>query len=120
MARAAGVEAGALDHHVDGVVGNLRIHAAHNARKRHGALAIGDETHTGIEHAILAIERLELLVLLGGAHDHGALTVALDERGEVECVKRLTREHHHVIGDVDDVVVRTDAQAVQTLDHPIG
>ena len=35
-------------------------------------------------------------------------------------MKRLTGEHHHVVGDVDDVVMRTNAQATQALDHPIG
>ena len=32
----------------------------------------------------------------------------------------LTGEHHHVVGDVDDVVVRAHAQGVEALDHPVG
>ena len=74
---AAGVEAGALDHHVDGVVLDLGIHAAHNAGQRHGTLAVGDEAHAGVERALLAVEGRELLVLLGGANHHAAMALAL-------------------------------------------
>ena len=35
-------------------------------------------------------------------------------------MQRLTSEHHHVVGDIDDVVVRTHAQGVEALDHPVG
>ena len=35
-------------------------------------------------------------------------------------MQRLTGEHHHVVGDIDDVVVRTHAQGVEALDHPVG
>ena len=117
---ATGVKAGALDHHVDGVVLDLGIHAAHNAGQRHGALAVGDEAHAGVEHALLAIERRKLLVLLGGANHHAAVAVALGKGRQVKGMQRLTGEHHHVVGDVDDVVVRTHAQGVKALDHPVG
>ena len=117
---ATGVEAGTLDHHVDGVVLDLGIHAAHNAGQRHGALAVGDKAHAGVEHALLAVERRELLVLLGGANHHAAMTIALGKGVQVKGVQRLTSEHHHVVGDVDDVVVRAHAQGVEALDHPVG
>ena len=117
---AAGVEAGALDHHVDGVVLDLGIHAAHNAGQRHGALAVGDEAHAGVEHALLAVEGRELLILLGGANHHATVAIALSKGVQVKGVQRLTGEHHHVIGDVDDVVVRAHAQGVEALDHPVG
>ena len=117
---ATGVEAGALDHHVDGVVLDLGIHAAHNAGQRHGALAVGDETHAGVERAFLAVERRELLILLGGANHHATPALALGKGVQVKGVQRLTGEHHHVVGDVDDVVVRTHAQGVEALDHPVG
>ena len=117
---ATGVEAGALDHHVDGVVLDLGIHAAHNAGQRHGALAVGDETHAGVERAFLAVERRELLILLGGANHHATPALALGKGVQVKGVQRLTGEHHHVVGDVDDVVVRAHAQGVEALDHPVG
>ena len=117
---AAGVEAGALDHHVDGVVLDLGIHAAHNAGQRHGTLAVGDEAHAGVERALLAVEGRELLVLLGGANHHATPALALDKGIQVKGVQRLTSEHHHVVGDIDDVVVRTHAQGVEALDHPVG
>ena len=120
MRGATGVEAGTLDHHIDGVVLDLGIHAAHNAGQRHGALAVGDEAHAGVEHALLAIERRKLLVLLGGANHHAAVAVALGKGRQVKGMQRLTGEHHHVVGDVDDVVVRAHAQGVEALDHPVG
>ena len=117
---AAGVEAGALDHHVNGVVLDLGIHAAHNAGQRHGTLAVGDEAHAGVEHALLAVEGRELLVLLGSADHHAATALALGKGIQVKGVQRLTGEHHHVVGDVDDVVVRAHAQGIEALDHPVG
>ena len=117
---AAGVEAGALDHHVDGVVLDLGIHAAHNAGQRHGTLAVGDEAHAGVERALLAVEGRELLVLLGGANHHATMSIALGKGVQVKGVQRLTGEHHHVVGDVDDVVVRAHTQGVEALDHPVG
>ena len=117
---ATGVEASALDHHVDGVVLDLGIHAAHNAGQRHGALAVGDKAHAGVEHALFAIERREFLILLGGANHHATVAIALGKGVQVKGVQRLTGEHHHVVGDVDDVVVRTHAQGVKALDHPVG
>ncbi len=120
MRGATGVEAGALDHHVDGVVLDLGIHAAHDAGQRHGTLAVGDEAHAGVERALLAVEGRELLVLLGSANHHAATALALGKAGQVKGVQRLTGEHHHIVGDVDDVVVRTHAQGVEALDHPVG
>ena len=117
---ATGVEAGALDHHVDGVVLDLGIHAAHNAGQRHGTLAVGDKAHAGVERALLAVKGRELLVLLGGANHHAAMTIALGKGRQVKGVQRLTGEHHHIVGDVDDVVVRAHAQGVEALDHPVG
>ena len=117
---ATGVEASALDHHVDGIVLDLGIHAAHDTGQRHGTLAVGDEAHAGVEHTLLAIERRELLVLLGGANHHATVAIALGKGVEVKGVQRLAGEHHHVVGDVDDVVVRAHAQGVEALDHPVG
>ena len=74
---ATGIEAGALDHHVNGIVLDLGIHAAHNAGQRHGTLAVGDQAHAGVEHALLAVEGRELLVLLGGADHHATTALAL-------------------------------------------
>lgn len=73
----------ALDHHIDGVVLDLGIHAAHNAGQRHGALAVGDETHAGVERALLAVERRELLILLGGADHHTTAAIALGKGVQV-------------------------------------
>ena len=117
---AAGVEAGALDHHIDGIVLDLGIHTAHDTGQRHGTLAVGDEAHAGVEHALLAVESRELLVLLGGANHHATVAIALGKGVEVKGVQRLAGEHHHVVGDIDDVVVRAHAQGVEALDHPVG
>ena len=119
MRGATGVEARTLDHHVDGVVLDLGIHAAHNASQCYGTLAIGDETHAGVKRALLAVKGHKLLALLGGANHHAAMAIALGKGRQVKGVQRLTGEHHHVIGDVDDVVVRAHAQGVEALDHPV-
>ena len=55
-----------------------------------------------------------------GADRHGALAVALLKSGKVEGVQRLAGEHHHVVGDVDHIVVRAHTAGVQALDQPIG
>ena len=123
MGGAASVEAGALHQHVDGGVGNLGLHAAHDARERDrggAGLAGGDETHARGERAFHVVEGAEDLALTRRAHGHGALAGLLLERVEVEGVQRLAGEHHHVVGDVHDVVVRADAAGIEALDEPLG
>ena len=48
------------------------------------------------------------------------MAIALGKGVQVKGVQRLTGEHHHIVGDVDDVVVRAHAQGVKALDHPVG
>ena len=48
------------------------------------------------------------------------MAIALGKGVQVKGVQRLTGEHHHIVGDVDDVVVRAHTQGVKALDHPVG
>ena len=57
---------------------------------------------------------------MGGANHHATPAIALGKGVQVKGVQRLTGEHHHIVGDVDDVVVRAHAQGVEALDHPVG
>ena len=57
---------------------------------------------------------------MGGTNHHATPAIALGKGVQIKGVQRLTGEHHHVIGDVDDVVVRAHAQGVEALDHPVG
>jgi len=117
---AAGVEAGALNQHVDGIVLNLGIHAAHDAGKSDGALAVSDQRHALGQGALHIVQGAEGFALVRGANHYGTLAVALGEGGQIECVQRLAGKHHHIVGDVDDVVVGTDAASVQALHQPLG
>ena len=115
------VEAGALEQDVDRGVVNLGVEAAHDTRQRHRAAAVvGDDGHVARERALLAVERGELLALLGGAHHDVALAVALGKLAQVKGVQWLAREVHHVVGDVHDVVDGSATGGDDTASQPLG
>ena len=115
-------ERGALEQDVDGGVVDLGVLAAHDAGKGDGGLAVvGDERHVGGELALLAVERGELLAVVGGAHDDvGAAVGVARELAQVEGVQGLAGEVHHVVRDVDHVVDGTRAGGDDALGKPLG
>ena len=116
LADAGAVEVGRLKDHVHGVVGDLAVLAAHDARQAHGPGIVGDDQVVGGELPDLAVQGGELLALFGQADDDlTALHIAV-----VEGVHGLAILQHNVVGNVHDVVDGAHAHAAQPLPHPLG
>ena len=75
--------------------------AAHNSREADGRLLVGYDEVLGCERQRLAVEKHELLALIGAAHVNAAGDVLA-----VEAVRRLPRRKHYVVRDVDGKVYR--------------
>ena len=89
---------------------------AHDATDRGRTLGVGDDEHVGAQRAIHAVERAETLAGARTADDEPPSS----KLREVEGVHRLPELEHHVVGDVDDVVDRTDAGRFEPIAQPVG
>ena len=79
-----------------------------------GPTRITDEHRVRVQHALLAVEGRDPLAVPGPADiDRGAGDLV-----EVVGVHRLAEQHHHVVGDVDDVVDRPLADRRQACLQP--
>ena len=102
-----GLEVRRLEQDVGRRVGDLRVLAAHDSRKRDGTLRIGDHEVARAEAARRAVERAELLALPRPANDDSFATEPL----EVEGVQRVSERMHDVVRHIDDVRDRANAGA---------
>ena len=110
------MEAGGLEHDGLGVVLDLGVRAAHDARDRDRLVVIADGEHLVGQVVVLSVQRLDGLAGPRAAHDD----LAVRQAGVVERVHRLAVLEHDVVGDVNDVVDRAHAGGVQALAHPDG
>ncbi len=110
------LEGGALEQHGGGVVHDLALLAAHDARKAGGVLPVGDDQHRLVQLVGLAVQRGQRLAGVRPAHDDGLVL----HLGKVEGVHRVAGLQHHEVGDVHDVVDGPYARAVQVFPHPLG
>ena len=117
----AAIEGSALKQHVNGLVGDLAVEAAHDAGKGNCAvLAIRDDGVLVRELALLAIQGGEHLAVAGGTDHDVALSVDLRELAKVKGVQRLSGEEHDIVGDIDHVVDGTGAGSHDALCQPVG
>ena len=98
-----GVEVGGLEEQRRRAARHHRALAAHDARQRLGLVARAHEQVRRFEHALLLVERRDVLTGLRTANVHCA---TLQVRG-VECVHRLAEVEHHEVREVDRQVDRT-------------
>ena len=75
--------------------------AAHDSREADGRFLVGYDEVLGGERQRLAVEKHELLALVGAAHVNAARDVLA-----VEAVRRLPSREHYVVRDVDGKVYR--------------
>ena len=97
-----------------GVVHNLGVCAAHNACNSNRLVVVADGEHLVAQVVIYAVKSLDGLAVAGAADNDAAVGQAL----VVESVHRLAVLEHNVVGNINDVIDRTDAAGVQTLAHP--
>ena len=106
-------EVRAFKEHAGGGVGDARIPAAHHARQRHRALAVGDHQEAVVERGLAFVEQLE-----GFAGAAAAYADRARQRVGVKGVHRLAQFEHHVVGDVHQRADRAQAGALEALGHP--
>ena len=108
------VEVCGLENDGPGVVHNLGVCAAHNACNSNRLVVVADGEHFVAQVVIHAVQSLDGLTVAGTADNNAAIGQAL----VVERMHRLAVLEHNIVGDINDVVDRTNAAGVQTLAHP--
>ena len=112
----ASEEVRALEYDGSGIILNFAVCSAHDSGKGDRLLFIGDNEILRVEDMIGIVERFEAFAILGGADDD-LLAV---EAGIIKGVHGLTIFQHDIVGDVNDVVDRSDSGGAQTHSQPQG
>ena len=110
------VEARRLDQHVRRLRVDLGVEAPHHPGQADRALGVGDDQHLGGQLVRLVVDRRQRLARAAPADDD----LAAFEAVEVVGVQRLAALEHDVVGHVDDVADRPDAQRLEPLAEPPG
>jgi len=109
------IEERTLEQDTLGGIGDARVVAAHDAGHADHTLVVGDHEIVGAEFAIDLVESDELLARFCAPHDQPAA----GELVEVVRVHRSTGLPHHEVGDVDDVVDRTQPDRFEAVREPL-
>ena len=116
LAYPCGVEVGTLQHHVAGGLVGAASLAAEDTGDAHGFLLVADGKVVGAEGVLLAVEGDKRASLVLVFH----YDVVSGHHVGIEAVKRLAVGHHHIVGDVDDVVDRSQPDNLQFVFQPFG
>lgn len=108
-------EVGTFEKDVRGAFDDAGFFTAHDAGDGDGACVVGDDEVFGEQGVFLGVEREDFFAFLGAAHGDAAL-----EFIEVEGVQALAHLHHHIVGDIDDVVDGAEADAFEAGFEPSG
>ena len=111
-----GMEVSRLQHHVlRGLIGTTTL-SAKDTGDTHGFLGIADGQVTLRELVLLTIERHKRRTLGHGLHHN---LVAFHHIG-IEGMQGLAQRHHHVVGDIHDIVDGAQTNGGQLILQPIG
>ena len=94
-----------------GILDDLTVQTAHDARDRDRGIVVADHQCFGVDMALHAVEGGEVKILLK------ALDTDLADLARVERVHRLTHLEHEVIGHVGEEVDRAHTAVEQTDPH---
>ena len=115
LANPGGMEIGRLQHHVlRGLIRTAAL-AAEDTGDTHGLLGIADGQVAVAQLMLYAVQRLEGSALRHRFHHN---LVALHHVG-IEAMQGLPQGHHHVVGDVHDVVDGTQTYRGQLRFQPL-
>src|SRR6266851_8687919 len=103
-----------FEQNIPGVFSNAGFFAAHYSADSNRALLIRDHTHVRLEGVSLTIEREKFFTVPGETH----VDIALQFIG-IECVGGLTKFEHHEVGDINDVIDRTNPNALDFGAQPL-
>ena len=110
------MEVSTLEHDVlRGLIGTTTLSAKY-ASDTHGVLGIADSEVAVRELVLLTIQRHKRCAFRHGLHHN---LVPLHHIG-IEGVQGLAQRHHHVVGDVHDVVDGTQTNNAQLVLQPFG
>ena len=110
------VEPGALERHAPRAARHFRVCAAHDSGHGLRARGVGNHQHVVRQRACGAVQRGDGFAGASAADPQ----LAAAEEVEVEGVHGMARLDHDVIGDVHEVVDRTDVRRLETRRHPGG
>ena len=107
-----GIEEGALEEDIDSGIRDAAVFAAHDPGNGRGGAGIGDD-EIGRRRAgrFFPSSAWKALPLGRGAD----VDFAFGEARLVKGMERLADFHHHVVGDIDDVVDRADADGFEPV-----
>lgn len=109
------MEVGRLQHYVlRRFIGTTALAAKH-AGYTHGLLGITDSQVAVRELVLYPIQRLERRTVGHRLHHN---LVPLHHIG-IEAMQRLTQGHHDIVGDINNIIDRTQADDVQALFQPL-
>ncbi len=103
------LEVGRLEEHLGRRVRDLAVLAAHDRRKGHGVLAVGDEEVVRVDRPERPVERPHLLARACVTDDDPAV----GELRAVERVQRAPPDVHDVVRHVDDVRDRAHVREME-------
>ena len=108
------IELGRFDQNLGGGRADFGQGTAHHAAQADGARGVGNDAHAGLERVGLVVDGYQRLAGTRFAHDD----LAAFELRQVEGVQRLPAFHQHVVGNVDHVVDRRNADRGQAVGQP--
>ena len=114
LAYPGGMEIGALQEHIGGLLGHTRVKAAKHTTYAHGFLAVANHQVTVGESALHAVEG-DKLGALGHGLDHHSVAFHL---GQVKAVHGLSHTQQDVVGDVQMLLMgRCPTASSKSLSH---
>ena len=110
------VEVGTLKHYVLGGLVSTATLTAEYTGNTHGVLGIADSQIAVAQLVLLAIQCLEWSALGHGLYYYLMTLYHVGIKG----VQRLSVSHHHVVGDIHDIVDGAQSDGVQLVLQPVG
>ena len=109
-----GMEISAFEHHVGGSVISTATLSAEDSGDTHGLLGVAYTEVVESEYMLLTIES-DKLSAFGLCSHHNLMSSHLVG---IKAVHRLTIGHHYIIGDIDNIVNRTQSDNLQLVLQP--
>ena len=113
---AGGVEVGAFEEDVGGLLGDARLESSEHAGDAHGLFGIADHQVASVELALYAVQGDEWRAFGEAFHDD----LLAGDFISVKDVHGLTDFHQHVVGDIHDVVDAAEADGGKAVLEPLG
>ena len=98
------------------MVGDHRVFSSHDTSQTNGLFSITDHQYRIVQSSLLAVQSHKFFVFLGTA-DNNLMT---GNGVHIIGMHRLSELFHHIVGNIYQVIDRTDTVSSQTSLHPFG